>query len=391
MAQGRVDRVLLGADRIAANGDVANKVGTYALAVLAAHHDVPFHVVAPRSTFDAATPTGAAIVIEQRGAEEVTSFGGVTGRARRRRGRQRRLRRDARGPGHLLHHRGRHRTRRPSLTGAESERSEPGGEVPCPARHLGKSCRRGARRVNSSGRTSASVGSSSSSAGELPRTLGVETPGVLLPARCPVCHEAGRSPCPGCIGRLVAPAGRGAGGLRLRRGRSPAARGAEVPQRSQRPALVGAGPGGARAARPVRRGHVGADARRSAPAAGLRPGRAAGPRRGRLPRRAVPEPAPPDRPCRPADGAGPGRAAASRRRSRRPRRPASPPVAGGCWSSTTSSPPAPPCEPRSRRSEAAGAVHVVAVAAAATPRPGRPAPAPMLGGPRRKGSAWRSA
>ena len=77
MAQGRVDRVLLGADRIAANGDVANKVGTYALAVLAAHHDVPFHVVAPRSTFDAATPTGAAIVIEQRGAEEVTSFGGA--------------------------------------------------------------------------------------------------------------------------------------------------------------------------------------------------------------------------------------------------------------------------------------------------------------------------
>jgi S-methyl-5-thioribose-1-phosphate isomerase len=77
MAEGRVDRVLLGADRIAANGDVANKVGTYSLAVLAAHHGIPFHVVAPRSTFDADTPTGREIVIEQRGPEEVTSFGGA--------------------------------------------------------------------------------------------------------------------------------------------------------------------------------------------------------------------------------------------------------------------------------------------------------------------------
>jgi methylthioribose-1-phosphate isomerase len=76
-AEGRVDLVVLGADRIAANGDVANKIGTYGLAVLAAHHGVPFYVVAPRSTFDAGTPDGRAIVIEQRPAEEVTSFGGV--------------------------------------------------------------------------------------------------------------------------------------------------------------------------------------------------------------------------------------------------------------------------------------------------------------------------
>jgi methylthioribose-1-phosphate isomerase len=71
MAEGRVDRVLLGADRVAANGDVANKVGTYGLAVLAAYHGIPFHVVAPKSTFDAGTPTGAHIEIEQRAAEEV--------------------------------------------------------------------------------------------------------------------------------------------------------------------------------------------------------------------------------------------------------------------------------------------------------------------------------
>jgi methylthioribose-1-phosphate isomerase len=73
MARGEVDAVLTGADRIAANGDVANKIGTYTLAVLASHHGIPFYVVAPRSTFDLATPTGAGIPIEERAGEEVTS------------------------------------------------------------------------------------------------------------------------------------------------------------------------------------------------------------------------------------------------------------------------------------------------------------------------------
>ena len=66
MAGGEVDAVVVGADRIAANGDVANKVGTYSLAVLAHYHGVPFYVAAPTSTFDARTPTGAAIAIERR-------------------------------------------------------------------------------------------------------------------------------------------------------------------------------------------------------------------------------------------------------------------------------------------------------------------------------------
>ncbi len=74
---GRVDAVVVGADRIAANGDVANKVGTFPLAVLAHHHGVPFYVAAPRSTHDPATPDGAAIVIEERDAEEVTMLGGT--------------------------------------------------------------------------------------------------------------------------------------------------------------------------------------------------------------------------------------------------------------------------------------------------------------------------
>ena len=73
MARGDVDCVLVGADRIAANGDTANKIGTYALAVLARHHDVPLYVVAPTSTLDPATATGAEIPIEQRDGAEVTA------------------------------------------------------------------------------------------------------------------------------------------------------------------------------------------------------------------------------------------------------------------------------------------------------------------------------
>ena len=75
MARGLVDRIVVGADRIAANGDVANKVGTYPLAVLAARHDVPFYVAAPVSTIDPHTPSGAQIPIEERDPAEVTGNG----------------------------------------------------------------------------------------------------------------------------------------------------------------------------------------------------------------------------------------------------------------------------------------------------------------------------
>jgi methylthioribose-1-phosphate isomerase len=76
MAAGQVDLVVVGADRIAADGSVANKIGTYGLAVAAAHHRIPFVVVAPRTTVDPTTPDGAAIVIEQRAASEVTTLAG---------------------------------------------------------------------------------------------------------------------------------------------------------------------------------------------------------------------------------------------------------------------------------------------------------------------------
>jgi len=72
MRQGKVDLVIVGADRIAANGDTANKIGTYGVAVLARHHHIPFYVAAPSSTFDLSIRSGDEIPIEERGAEEVT-------------------------------------------------------------------------------------------------------------------------------------------------------------------------------------------------------------------------------------------------------------------------------------------------------------------------------
>ena len=77
MQSGRVDVVVVGADRIAANGDVANKIGTYTVAVLAREHEVPFYVAAPVSTIDLSTPDGSGIPIEERAAKEVTHLGGL--------------------------------------------------------------------------------------------------------------------------------------------------------------------------------------------------------------------------------------------------------------------------------------------------------------------------
>jgi methylthioribose-1-phosphate isomerase len=73
MARGEVTHVVTGADRVAANGDTANKIGTYALAVLAAHHEIPFYVVAPTSTIDPTVERGRDIPIEHRRAEEVAA------------------------------------------------------------------------------------------------------------------------------------------------------------------------------------------------------------------------------------------------------------------------------------------------------------------------------
>ena len=78
MQRGEVDLVIVGADRIARSGDVANKIGTYGLAVLARAHGIPFYVAAPRSTVDLATANGDAIPIEERGREEVATIGGRT-------------------------------------------------------------------------------------------------------------------------------------------------------------------------------------------------------------------------------------------------------------------------------------------------------------------------
>jgi methylthioribose-1-phosphate isomerase len=77
MQQKKIDKIIVGADRIAANGDTANKIGTYSLAVLACAHHIPFYVAAPQSTIDVSLKTGAAIPIEERRNEEVTHFKGV--------------------------------------------------------------------------------------------------------------------------------------------------------------------------------------------------------------------------------------------------------------------------------------------------------------------------
>ena len=77
MARGEIDCVVVGADRIARSGDVANKIGTYSVAVLAAYHKLPFYVAAPWSTVDLNTPNGEAIPIEERSSDEVVNFAGI--------------------------------------------------------------------------------------------------------------------------------------------------------------------------------------------------------------------------------------------------------------------------------------------------------------------------
>ena len=75
MKQGRINAVITGADRIAANGDTANKIGTYSLSILAGEHKIPFYVAAPSSTFDLSAKSGVEIPIEERSPDEVRSFG----------------------------------------------------------------------------------------------------------------------------------------------------------------------------------------------------------------------------------------------------------------------------------------------------------------------------
>ena len=76
MKQGRIDMVVTGADRIATNGDAANKIGTYSVSILAKEHGIPFYIAAPSSTFDLSIKNGSQIPIEERDAEEITRFGG---------------------------------------------------------------------------------------------------------------------------------------------------------------------------------------------------------------------------------------------------------------------------------------------------------------------------
>ena len=136
MAQGLVDVVLVGADRIATNGDVVNKIGTYGLAVLARQHGVPFVVAAPTSTIDPAPPNGDMVNIEVRDPEESPS---VQGRRSRRPGSRPTTRRSTghRPPRVGHRHRAGHRARsvpplarRPSAQGRALDLPDPGGRSP---------------------------------------------------------------------------------------------------------------------------------------------------------------------------------------------------------------------------------------------------------------------
>ena len=133
MSRGETDAVIVGADRIAANGDVANKIGTYSLALAAARAGIPFVVAAPESTIDPATPDGASIPIEDRGSDEVTRHRRPPHRPRRRRRAQPRLRRHPRRPRDRHRHRGPHhppcRRRTPGVT------DHPRTEMPPPKSH----------------------------------------------------------------------------------------------------------------------------------------------------------------------------------------------------------------------------------------------------------------
>jgi len=77
MKQGKIDKVIVGADRISQNGDTANKIGTYSLAVLAKAHNIPFYVAAPSSTIDLSLKDGSQIPIEERSPEEIKKISGV--------------------------------------------------------------------------------------------------------------------------------------------------------------------------------------------------------------------------------------------------------------------------------------------------------------------------
>ncbi len=111
MLGGQIDLVVVGADRIAANGDVANKIGTYTVAVLAKEHGIPFYVAAPISTIDLATPDGSGIPIEERNAKEVTHLGPARLTPAGRQSAEPRVRRHAAQVRDGHHHRARHRSR----------------------------------------------------------------------------------------------------------------------------------------------------------------------------------------------------------------------------------------------------------------------------------------
>ena len=170
MARGEVDVVLVGADRVAANGDTANKVGTYPLAVLAARHGIPFYVVrADDARSTSRRPTAPAIPIEERAADEVTRVPRRPHRAARHRGPQPGLRRDAGRADHRDRHRGGRRPRavrgRASRAATAAARARWAADAGLPRGPAARRSRRraDARRRPADGHRRASAGATRSS------------------------------------------------------------------------------------------------------------------------------------------------------------------------------------------------------------------------------------
>ena len=194
LAGGRVDAVIVGCDRVAANGDVANKIGTYALAIAARHHGVPFYVAGPCSTLDAATATGAQIEIEQRDGAEVRAVAGLDVADR---GLEPCLRRDPR----RAHHRPDHRRGRAARAVRARDRGSPlraavylaGGEVRIEERPVP---RPGPGEVLVAMRACGICGSDLMdwyTAQKAPAVLGHEPAGVVVESRGPGCRSRARA------------------------------------------------------------------------------------------------------------------------------------------------------------------------------------------------------
>ena len=246
MARGEVDGVVVGADRICANGDVVNKVGTFAHALGAAHAGIPFVVVAPESTVDEATPDGAAVPIEDRGRRRGAGVPGPAHRARGRRRGQSRLRRDPGRAGDRDRHRpagdpGRPRTAASGRAAVTVRRSAATADTQPPARPRRSSTSTSTGRVVGSLGTGGHAGPRRVRAGRSHGTQRADRIGIV--ERCPGGTEATRSSASSAARTACRVATAHRGRQRRRAGGHPGTVAERAGAQRQRERIVGGEPG----------------------------------------------------------------------------------------------------------------------------------------------------